>query len=125
MICALDGFTDMEGEIAEKIEGIFSRFAEVASAARWRGCGFQRTVAELGSTPGHPAVKAGAAHKKRFQTWLAKVLSEASVKQPEVLAIRILVLLDGASVVMLIHRDTSYVRAAGSLAAELVRNAKR
>ena len=117
-------FTDTEGEIAEKIEGIFSRFAEVASAAAWRGCGFQRTVAELASTPGHPAVKAGAAHKKRFETWLAKVLSEAGVKQPEVVAVRILVLLDGASVVMLTHRDTSYVRAAGSLAAELVRNAK-
>jgi AcrR family transcriptional regulator len=113
-------FAQAEGNTADKIAGIFAGFAEAANSPRWRGCGFHRTVAELANTPGHPAVKAGAAHKKRFEAWLRDVLTEAHIANPQQLAARILLLLDGASTIMLIHRDTEYVKAAGRLAAELV-----
>jgi AcrR family transcriptional regulator len=118
-------FTEAKGDTADKIAGIFASFAAAASSPRWRGCGFHRTVAELANTPGHPAVKAGAAHKKRFEAWLRQVLTEAGIANPRQLATRILLLLDGASTVMLIHRDADYVKAAGRLAAELVAAAAR
>jgi AcrR family transcriptional regulator len=113
-------FAQTPGGIADKIEGIFSRFADAASSQKWRGCGFLRTVAELANTPGHPAIKAGATHKKHFEAWLKTIFADAGLADPASLASRILVLLDGAATVMLIHRDRTYVHVAGKLARQLV-----
>jgi AcrR family transcriptional regulator len=118
-------FTETGGSAADKVRGLFTRFGEAASHPRWRGCGFLRTVAELASTPGHPAVKAGAAHKKRFEQWLADVLAEHGIEGRNELARHIVLLLDGAATVMLVHRDAAYVKAAGDLAAARVEAATR
>jgi AcrR family transcriptional regulator len=112
-------FAETEGPASAKVRGLFSKFARAASAPRWKGCGFLRTAAELANTPGHPAVKAGAAHKKRFEAWLCGALAEANVSEPASAARKIAVLLDGAATVMLVHRDTAYVEAAGELAASV------
>ena len=82
-----------------------------------------RVVANHGRHPqatGHPALKAGAAHKKRFEAWLAEALGREGVSNASVHARSIVVLLDGAAAVMLIHRDPAYVEAAGAVAASLV-----
>jgi AcrR family transcriptional regulator len=113
-------FAQTEGSVAEKVRGLFLKFAQSADTPRWKGCGFLRTTAELASTPGHPAVKAGAAHKKRFEAWLCGVLDAADVAHAAIVARKIVILLDGAATIMLIHRDVAYVEAAGELAAELV-----
>lgn len=113
-------FRESRGGVEDKIAGLFRAFASAAAAPRWRGCGFLRTTAELASTPGHPAVRAGAAHKKRFEAWLAAELSDADVPDAELIARQVLVLLDGAASVMLVHRDPAYVEAAGAAAAALV-----
>lgn len=113
-------FAETDGSAADKVRGLFDKFGAAASGGRWRGCGFLRTVAELASTPGHPAVKAGAAHKKRFEAWLGGVFAEHGIDQREDLARRIVLLLDGAATVMLIHHDVAYVKSAGDLAATLV-----
>jgi AcrR family transcriptional regulator len=118
-------FSETEGPLADKVRGLFLKFGEAASHPRWRGCGFLRTVAELASTPGHPAVKAGAAHKKRFEQWLADVLAEHGIAERDELARQIVLLLDGAAAVMLVHRDAAYVEAAGDLAAARVEAASR
>ncbi|HLG80481.1 MAG TPA: helix-turn-helix domain-containing protein [Bradyrhizobium sp.] len=118
-------FGETAGSAADKVRGLFVKFAEAASHPRWRGCGFLRTVAELASTPGHPAVKAGAAHKKRFEQWLADVLTEHGIEATHELARQIVLLLDGAATVMLVHRDAAYVTAAGELAAARVEAAAR
>ena len=109
-------FAETGGSAADKVRGLFTKFGEAASHPRWRGCGFLRTVAELASTPGHPAVKAGAAHKKRFEQWLAVVFAEHGIEGRNELARDIVLLLDGAATVMLVHRDVAYVKAAGDLA---------
>ena len=113
-------FDETDGSLAEKVEGLFQRFARAAMHAKWRGCGFMRTTAELASTPGHPAVRAGAAHKKKFEAWLAGILGAGAVREPELTARKLIVLLDGAASAMLIHRDPSYAEAAGAVAAALV-----
>ena len=91
---------------------------------RWRGCGFLRTIAELANTPAHPAVKAGAAHKKRFEAWLETELRGHGVAGAPALARQLVILLDGATTVMLIHRDLDYVDTAGRLALGLVEQAR-
>lgn len=70
--------------------------------------------------PGHPAIKAGAAHKKRFESWLSSELRRLDVPNSQAVARKIVILLDGAATVMIIHRDVAYVRAAGKMAEELV-----
>lgn len=118
-------FDETDGTVSDKIRGIFEQFSKAASRPKWRGCGFLRTTAELASTPGHPAVKAGAAHKKRFEDWLVKVFSDHDVAKPATVARQIVVLLDGAATVMLIHRDPAYVRVAADIAAASIINAEK
>jgi AcrR family transcriptional regulator len=113
-------FNETPGSAADKIRGMFSELARSADTAKWKGCGFQRTAAELANTPGHPALKAGAAHKKRFEAWLAEALGREGIDNAAGVARSIVVLLDGAAAVMLVHRDPAYVVAAGAVAASLV-----
>jgi hypothetical protein len=103
---------------------LFRSFGKSADTPNWRGCGFLRTIAELASTPGHPAIKAGAAHKKRFETWMADMLERDGVRDAEKIARQIVILLDGAATVMLIHRDAAYVETAGDVAADLVEQSR-
>ena len=102
---------------------MFAEFARSADTPKWKGCGFQRTAAELANTAGHPALKAGAAHKKRFEAWLANTLAHQGVGNAAAVARSIVVLLDGAAAVMLVHRDPAYVEAAGVAAASLIKPA--
>jgi AcrR family transcriptional regulator len=112
-------FDEAEGGAADKVQAMFDGLARAARRPRWKGCGFLRTVAELANKPGHPAVKVGAAHKKRFEAWLADAL--ADTPEPAELARQIALLMEGAFSAMLIHRDPDYIRVAGETAALLVR----
>ena len=114
-------FEAAEGNVESKVEAIFTNLARVARHPKWKGCGFLRTAAELASMPGHPAVKAGSRHKKNFETWLTGELSGHGVAEPQTLAREIVLLMDGAFSIMLVHRNPDYVEAAGRAAAMLVR----
>lgn len=116
-------FAETRGSTADKVRGLFRSFAKSADTPNWRGCGFLRTIAELASTPGHPAIKAGAAHKKKFEAWMADTLARDGLRDAEKIARQIVILLDGAATVMLIHRDAAYVETAGDVAAGLIEQA--
>jgi AcrR family transcriptional regulator len=118
-------FAETEGTMADKVRGLFTKLGKSVDTPRWRGCGFLRTIAELANTPAHPAVKAGAAHKKRFEAWLETELQQQGIPGAAGLARQLVILLDGATTVMLIHRDLDYVEAAGELALSLVEQARR
>ncbi|WP_027552454.1 TetR/AcrR family transcriptional regulator [Bradyrhizobium sp. Cp5.3] len=118
-------FAETDGSAADKVRGLFIKLGRSVDTPRWRGCGFLRTIAELANTPAHPAVKAGAAHKKRFEAWLETELRSEDIPGAAALARQIVILLDGATTVMLIHRDLDYVEAAGQMARSLVEGAQR
>ena len=67
-------FNATEGGLAEKVRSIFTHLAASARHPKWKGCGFLRTTAELAHMPGHPAIKVGAGHKKRFEAWMRGVI---------------------------------------------------
>ncbi|WP_319530375.1 helix-turn-helix domain-containing protein [uncultured Cohaesibacter sp.] len=113
-------FDTADGQIEDKVEAIFVHLARSARHSKWRGCGFLRTAAELANMPGHPAMKVGAAHKKKFESWLAGRLSEAQIPRPEAIARQIILLLDGAFSIMLVHRDPDYIEEAGRAARALI-----
>jgi hypothetical protein len=84
-----------------------------------------RTSAELVNTAGHPAMKAGAAHKKRLEGWISDMLQANGVADAPTLARQIILLLDGSFAVVLPHRDPSYMETAGGAAFALVDAAGR
>lgn len=119
-----DWFAQADGDTADKIRAIFSRLTESQRHPKWRGCGFLRTSAELINMPGHPALLASRVHKKRVETWLADVLAQDGLaRRSAELARQIVLLLDGAFADGLLHRDASYMEAAGNAAHTLIRQA--
>jgi AcrR family transcriptional regulator len=113
-------FTEADGGLPDKVEAIFRNLARSAQHPKWKGCGFLRTSAELANMPGHPAIKIGAAHKKKFEEWLRATFAEAGIADPLQLARQILLLLDGSFAVVLLHRDASYMETAGEAAHALI-----
>ncbi|MGO4334867.1 TetR/AcrR family transcriptional regulator [Labrys sp. KB_33_2] len=116
-------FDEAQGDIASKVEAIFRNLAVAARHPRWKGCGFLRTAAELADLPGHPAIKVGAAHKKRFEGWLRLELEREALADAGLLARQVVLLLDGSFAVVLLHRDPDYMEAAGKAAATLITTA--
>lgn len=113
-------FDEADGALADKVEAIFLNLAQAAQHPKWKGCGFLRTAAELANMPGHPAMKVGAAHKKKFEAWLSRVFADHSLSEPEQLARHVILLLDGAFSTVLVHRDPRYIEAAGQVSRSLV-----
>lgn len=113
-------FDETDGMLADKVEAIFLNLATSARHPKWKGCGFLRTAAELANMPGHPAMRVGAAHKKKFEAWLSDVFRDQETTNPEELARHIVLLMDGAFSTVLIHQDPEYVESAGRAARELV-----
>ncbi len=113
-------FDETEGRLPDKIAAIFRNLARAARHPKWRGCGFLRTTAELANLPGHPAIRIGAAHKKKFETWLRITFEEQGIGDAGKLARQMLLLLDGSFAVVLLHRDPGYMETAGEAARSLV-----
>jgi AcrR family transcriptional regulator len=113
-------FSEAQGSLPAKVEAIFRNLARSARHPKWKGCGFLRTSAELANLPGHPAIKIGAAHKKKFEEWLRATFAEEGIADSVRLSRQILLLLDGSFAVVLLHRDPSYMETAGEAAHALV-----
>ena len=113
-------FEETDGPIEAKVEAIFANLSRSSRHPKWKGCGFLRTAAELASMPGHPAVKAGSAHKKRVEDWLAEQISSAGIAGATEKARQTVLLMDGAFSLMLVHRDPAYIEAAGRAAVNLL-----
>jgi len=113
-------FDGAEGALPDKIAAIFDNLARSVRHPKWKGCGFLRTTAELANLPGHPAIKIGAAHKKKFEGWLREVFTAEQIGAADELARQMLLLLDGSFAVVLLHRDAGYMESAGSAAHALV-----
>ena len=117
-----DWFSKADGDVADKVGGVFLGLAKAARHPRWKGCGFLRTAAELANMPGHPAIKIGIAHKKRVEDWFADILEAGGVAHStRSLARQMILLLDGAFAVVLLQRDPSYMETAAEAACSLIR----
>lgn len=116
-------FDEADGMLADKVEAIFVNLAHSARHPKWKGCGFLRTAAELANMPGHPAMKVGAAHKKKFEAWLCTVFRDHNAADPKELARHVILLMDGAFSTVLVHHDPAYIDAAGRAAREMTANA--
>src|SRR6185437_9906911 len=73
---------ETKGDLPAQMLGLFEEFARAMATPRWKGCGFIRAAAELAGSPGHPALKIGSAHKKKFETWLESRIAESGLSDP-------------------------------------------
>jgi len=110
-----------QGGLAEQVRAVFDNVARLGRNPKWRGCGFLRTAAELAALPGHPAVKAASAHKKKVEAEFERRIAAAGLSDPAARARQIMLLFDGAFSSMQVHHDASYAEAAGTAAVALVR----
>ena len=116
-------FAETPGGLGDKVQGIFFHLARSARHPKWKGWGFLRTSVELANMPGHPAMKIGAAHKKKFEEWLRLTFEAAGIGNGLPLARKIVLLLDGSFAVVLLHRDPTYMETAGEAAYSLIADA--
>jgi len=102
------------------IDSYFGQLAGWAShTPRWSGSGITRLVVELGDLPGHPARALARRSKTTSESWLAARLAKARVARPRERAREIMLLMEGAMALMLIHGDRSYIDAAARAAKQL------
>jgi AcrR family transcriptional regulator len=104
----------------ELIESFFGQLAAWAATPRWSGGGFTRVAVELADQRGHPARAIARRHKAAVEEWLADGLSAARVSAPRERARELMLLMEGAMALMLIHGDRSYATAAAKAAKILV-----
>lgn len=123
-VLALDRFTRwgdrLSGSPGEVVEQIFAALAQWASKPRWAGAGFTRIAMELADLKGHPARTVAKRHKVSLEYWLAKRLARDGIRDAPGRAREIVILLEGATVLIVIHGDTNYALAAGTAARRLV-----
>src|ERR1700754_601303 len=93
-------FPEADGALPDKVQAIFRQLARNAGHPKWKGCGFLRTSAELANLPGHPAIRIGAAHKKKFEAWLRASFEKADIASAALLARQSRLLLDGSFAVV-------------------------
>jgi AcrR family transcriptional regulator len=106
----------------ELIDSFFTELADWAAKPRWSGGGFTRVVVELADLRGHPARAIARQHKAAVEKWLADALAAARISSPCDRAREVMLLMEGAMVLMLIHGDRGYAEAAARAAKSLVQN---
>jgi AcrR family transcriptional regulator len=105
----------------ELIDSFFGQLADWAAKPKWSGAGFTRAVVELADLRGHPARAIARQHKRSVENWIEGALAEDGVSSPHDRAREVMLLMEGAMALMLIHHDRSYARAAGDAAKKLLR----
>lgn len=108
------------GEAAAMIDVMFADLARWASKPGWSGTGFTRLALELADMKGHPARKVASRHKASIEARIADLLVEAGTTDPREKAREIVILLEGATALMVVHGDTVYARHAARAARKLL-----
>lgn len=102
------------------IDSFFGQLSGWASATpRWSGSGFTRLVIELADLPGHPARALARRVKGTTESFLADKLAQARVPDPAARACEVMLLLEGAMALTLIHGQRRYIDAAARAAKRL------
>jgi AcrR family transcriptional regulator len=106
---------------AELIDTFFADLVAWAARPGWSGGGFTRAVIELADMRGHPARAIARKHKAAVEAWLADGLAAAKVSSARDRAREIMLLMEGAMALMLIHGNQDFASAAAKAAKILVR----
>jgi hypothetical protein len=114
----------LAGTVEDIVETFFHDIAVWSARPDFAGTGFTRFVIELADLPDHPARIIARRHKAMMESELAKVLTRAKVPAATSRARELFILAEGAIVMLMIHRDRSYVEVAAGVAKQLMRKGR-
>ena len=103
----------------ERLLAVFGAYEEWLVGEDFRGCAFANAAAEI-PDPDHPARIVARRHKEGVREHLAALAREAGFDEPEALAERLLLLLEGAAATAAMRRSSEPLEVARSLALELL-----
>jgi AcrR family transcriptional regulator len=112
------------GSADEIVTVLFSELAKWSAKPGWTGAGFTRLAMELADLPGHPARVMARRHKAAVEGWWANALAKAQVEKPLARARELVLLMEGATALILIHGDRKYADAAEAAAKALMRRSE-
>jgi AcrR family transcriptional regulator len=111
----------MPASADQMLESFFGQLVEWAAKPRWSGSGFTRLVVELADLPGHPARGIAKRAKAVTEAWLAELLARGRTPRASERAREVMLLMEGAMALMLIHGDRSYGEAALRAAKRMIK----
>jgi AcrR family transcriptional regulator len=121
-LAAFQTFADtLEGSPEAIVDALFRDLAFWTGRSGWSGSGYTRLAVELADLPGHPARRIASRHKSALEAHLASLLADAGLHEAGARAREIMLLVEGAAAMMVIHGDGSYVQSAGAAARHLLR----
>ena len=106
------------------IDALFEALVVWASTPRWAGSGFTRLAMELADLPGHPARRVARQHKSALEAYLSGVLAAAGLEHSDERGRELILLIEGAMLMIVIHGDPSYADAAATAAKNLLVHAQ-
>jgi AcrR family transcriptional regulator len=107
-LALIRGWATEAGTESDLIADIFGGLDRWAARPRWLGSGYTRLAMELADLPGHPARVVARRHKRAVEAWLAARLKSLGSPAPEARARELMLLIEGAVVLILIHGDRGY-----------------
>ena len=113
--CPLGWMTNPRTAMRDSMGQIIHRIAQDSGNPRWRGCGFLRAAFEFGELPGHPGRIMAAAHKRQVEAWMARRIAAEGLRDAEVRARCLMLVLDGLVAQLVVHRDSRYAAQAVSM----------
>jgi len=120
----LQEVTDGVVEPREKLLAVFGAYAEWLVGDNYRGCAFANAAAEF-PDPDHPARVVARRHKDGIREHLAALARDAGFNEPETLAERLLLLLEGATATAAMRRSGGPFGVARSTALDLMDSGAR
>ncbi|MBA2714506.1 MAG: TetR/AcrR family transcriptional regulator [Rubrobacteraceae bacterium] len=115
----LRGVTERVVEPGEKLLAVFGAYGEWLVGDDFRGCAFANAAAEI-PDPNHPARIVARRHKEGVKEHLITLARDAGFGEPETLAERLLLLLEGATATAAMRRSGEPLDVARSVALELM-----
>src|SRR5688572_29383652 len=88
---------------AAALDGFAAELRRWFTGPHWSGSGYTRIAVELADLPGHPARRIASVHKTEIEAVYAKFFRDLGVPEPAERAREMVVLVEGALLLTLIH----------------------
>lgn len=108
------------GDLESAIDELFDDLERWSAKPSWTGSGFTRLAMELADMPGHPARRLAHRHKKAMEDCLTELLGRFELPDRQTAALELAIIVEGATLLILIHGDASYARRAAGLAKRML-----
>lgn len=116
---SLEEVTNRYEDPEERLLATFEAYGEWLVGDDYRGCAFINAASEI-ADPDHPARAAALSHKRGVQEHLARLAAHIGLQEPDTLAEKLLLLLEGATVTASMRKTHEPLDTAWATARSLV-----